>query len=221
MQLIKAVGQGARSGGKFAFAGSFAEEFGSHLADSIAGVEHSKSLAQESQTVLLNTVTGAGAGAFLNGSIYSGVIIWQLTPARSKFSMGAAHKASNSANKISRTAETSDIVKIGRKTSDEPTIFRQGTFADDAIGWEGNYVKGKEWASDNPLTTPNYAKLYGLPAENTGKPDWVVGGRMQGPYKTRPAPPSHNNPFNTGGGNEVLPQNPNDVIIDWFHMPKL
>ncbi len=100
-----------------------------------------------------------------------------------------------------------------------PTVFRQGTFADEAIGWEGNYVKGRQWATDNPLTTPNYAKKYGLPAENTGKPDWVVGGRTQGPYTTRPAPPSHNNPLNTGGATEVLPQNPNDVRLDWFHMP--
>jgi hypothetical protein len=101
----------------------------------------------------------------------------------------------------------------------EATVFRQGTFADEAIGWEGNYVKGRQWATDNPLTTPNYAQKYGLPAENTGKPDWVVGGRTQGPYTTRPAPPSQNNPLNTGGATEVLPQNPNDVRLDWFHMP--
>lgn len=99
------------------------------------------------------------------------------------------------------------------------TVFRQGTFADDAVGWEGNYVKGRQWATDNPLTTPDYAKRYGLPTENTGNPDWVVGGRTTGPYSTRPAPASHNNPLNTGGATEVLPQNPNDVILDWFHMP--
>jgi hypothetical protein len=100
----------------------------------------------------------------------------------------------------------------------EATVFRQGTFADEALGWEGNYVKGQQWATDNPLTTPNYAQKYGLPAENTGKPDWIVGGRTQGPYTTRPAPRSHNNPLNTGGATEVLPQNPNKVILDWFHM---
>lgn len=98
-----------------------------------------------------------------------------------------------------------------------PTVFRQGTFADEAIGWEGNYVKGKYWATDNPLTTPGYAKKYGLPAENTGNPDWVVGGMVQGNYTTRPAPPSHNNPVNTGGATEVL--NPENVQLDWFHMP--
>ena len=105
-------------------------------------------------------------------------------------------------------------------TAETPTaVFRQGTFADPATGWEGNYVKGQQWATDNPLTTPNYAQKYGLPAQNTAKPDWVVGGQVQSPYTTRPAPPSHNNPFNTGGATEVLPQNPNNVRLDWFHMP--
>lgn len=99
------------------------------------------------------------------------------------------------------------------------TVYRQGTFADDAIGWQGNYVKGKQWANDNPLTTPDYAKKYGLPAENTGKPDWVIKGRVNGPYSTRPAPGSHNNPANTGGGREIIPDDPSGVRLDWFHMP--
>jgi len=97
------------------------------------------------------------------------------------------------------------------------TVFRQGTFADDAIGWKGNYLKGKQWAGENPLTTPNYAKRYGLPAENI-KPHWVTGGKTTGSYTTRPAPPSHNSPINTGGGPEILPKNPNSVRLDWFHM---
>ena len=97
--------------------------------------------------------------------------------------------------------------------------FRQGTFADEAADWGGNYVKGKQWAADNSLTTKGYAKKYGLPAENTGKPDWVVKGRVEGNYKTRPAPASHNNPANTGGGTEILPDNPNNVKLYWFHMP--
>jgi len=98
-------------------------------------------------------------------------------------------------------------------------VYRQGTFADEAVGWEGNVVKGKQWANDNPLTTPDYAKKYGLPAENTGKPDWVVKGRVKGDVTTRPAPASHNNSANTGGGTEVLPAEPDDVTLDWFHMP--
>ena len=98
-------------------------------------------------------------------------------------------------------------------------VFRQGTFADESIGWEGNYVKGQQWATDNPLTTPNYAQKYGLPAQNTVNPDWVVSGQVQGPYTTRPAPPSFNNPLNTGGATEILPQNPNNVQLNWFHMP--
>ncbi len=100
-----------------------------------------------------------------------------------------------------------------------PTAFRQGTFADEAKDWGGNCVKGKQWAADNPLTTKGYAKKYGLPAENTGKPDWVVKRRVEGNYTTRPAPASHNNPANTGGGTEIIPGNSNDVRLEWFHMP--
>ena len=98
------------------------------------------------------------------------------------------------------------------------SAFRQGTFADESADWGGNYIKGKQWAADNPLTTKGYAKKYGLPTENTGKPDWVVKGRVEN-YKTRPAPASHNNPANTGGGTEIIPDNSNNVTLDWFYMP--
>jgi hypothetical protein len=100
----------------------------------------------------------------------------------------------------------------------EALVYRQGTFADESVGWDGNYVKGQQWAGENPLTTPNYAQRYGLPAENTMRPDWVAGGKTTGAYSTRPSPPSHNNLFNTGGGPEILPQNPDRVRLDWFHM---
>ena len=119
---------------------------------------------------------------------------------------GAAIKAVRGADKVADVAKGT-------------TVYRQGTFADDAVGWKGNKVKGEQWATDNPLTTSDYAKKYGLPAENTGKPDWVVKGRIEGDYSTRRAPASHNSPANTGGGTEVLPNNPNDVKLDWFHMP--
>lgn len=73
-------------------------------------------------------------------------------------------------------------VRLARATARSaevaPTVYRQGTFADEATDWSGNYVKGKQWATENPLTTPDYAKKYGLPAENTGR-DWVVSGRVQ------------------------------------------
>jgi hypothetical protein len=107
----------------------------------------------------------------------------------------------------------------GRFAKNPKTVYRQGTFPDKSVGWGGNYVKGKQWASDNPLSTPGYAKKYGLPAENTGKPDWIVKGKTTGDYTTRPAPASHNNPTNTGGGTEVIPKKSNEVMLDWFHMP--
>ena len=98
-------------------------------------------------------------------------------------------------------------------------IYRQGTFSNEAMGWEGNFVKGRQWATENPLTTPNYAEVYGLPSENTGTPDWVVGAKVEDDYTTRPAPASHNNPANVGNAIEVLPQNPDTVVLDWFYMP--
>jgi RHS repeat-associated protein len=110
-------------------------------------------------------------------------------------------------------AEAKSALKSG------PTVYRQGTFADPKVGWEGNFVKGRQWASDNPLSTPGYAKKYGLPAENSATPDWVVGGRVQGEYATRPAPASHNCPGNSGGAVEILPSSPSRVRLDWFHMP--
>lgn len=87
------------------------------------------------------------------------------------------------------------------------------------VGLASNDVKGTCWATDNPLTTPDYAKKYGLPSGNSGSPDWVISGQLQGPYSTNPAPASPDNPSNTGGGTEVRPTNPDQVIINWFHMP--
>jgi hypothetical protein len=98
-------------------------------------------------------------------------------------------------------------------------VFRQGTFADETKNWGGNYVKGQCWASDNPLTTPDYARKYGLPSANSGKPDWVVGGKVVGPYKTRPSGPSLDKPENTGGALEVFVEDPAAVVLEWFYMP--
>jgi RHS repeat-associated protein len=99
-----------------------------------------------------------------------------------------------------------------------PLVFRQGTFADEAVGWPGNFVKGKQWASDNPLTLRDFPKRYGLPSENA-TPDWVVGGRLRGDFRVQPAPASHNNSLNTGGAPEYLPTDPDDVTLEFFHMP--
>jgi len=82
-----------------------------------------------------------------------------------------------------------------------------------------NYLKGRQWATDNPRTTPDFAKGYGLPAENTAPSNWVVKGRAEGEFTTRRAPPSHNYPANTGGRIKLLPANRGDVRLEWFHMP--
>jgi RHS repeat-associated protein len=123
------------------------------------------------------------------------------------------------ASKLGELQKLKFAGNLGKMEGKSVAVFRQGTFADEALGWEGNYVKGRQWATDNPLTTPDYAKNYGLPKENTSKPDWVVGGHTAGAYSTRPAPPSHNNPINTGGATEVLPGDPDNIRLHWFHMP--
>jgi hypothetical protein len=97
-------------------------------------------------------------------------------------------------------------------------VYRRGTLPNPQVGWEGNFVKGKCWAPENPLSTPDYAVKYGLPAENS-KPEWVVGGRVNGPFIRRPSPPAYNQPDNVGGGTEIFTPDPNVVDLDWFHMP--
>jgi len=93
-------------------------------------------------------------------------------------------------------------------------VYRQGTFANGQ--WGGNYIKGVTWAMGNPIKTSNYAIKYGLPAENSGNPDWIAGGRTMGGYKIGVASSSYNNPVNIGGANEIAT---NEVRLDWFHMP--
>jgi RHS repeat-associated protein len=99
---------------------------------------------------------------------------------------------------------------------ESPFVYRQGTFPDPTKGWPGNRIFGQQWSPENPLTTGNYAQKYGLPGGNSGSPDWIIGGRVQGGFSTRSAPPSFDGAGNTGGSLEILPVN---VILDWFYMP--
>lgn len=101
---------------------------------------------------------------------------------------------------------------FGKKT---PDLYRRGNFPKG--DFPGNKPKGNEWAGENPLTTEDYPKKYGLPKENSNKtPDFVVKGQPNGPVKVGKAPPSHNAPENTGGGIEYRTD---DVKLEWFHMP--
>ena len=97
--------------------------------------------------------------------------------------------------------------------SNGTAIFRRGTFSG------GSKIKGGEWALENPLTSKDFAKKYGLPAENSGKPDWIIKGKIDGGYTYGPAPASYNAHGNIGNAIEIRPNSPNDVILDWFHMP--
>jgi hypothetical protein len=98
------------------------------------------------------------------------------------------------------------------------SIYRQGKFPSKT--WGGNKIKGTEWAPKHPLRTSEFPKKYGLPAENSGRPDWVIRGNTGGGnYRSGPAPGSYNRPENIGGARQVVPADPNDVNLDWFHMP--
>jgi RHS repeat-associated protein len=138
----------------------------------------------------------------------------------------AAKVASRVAPRVMGAAKAAMArAKVSGKGAIEPSgsssdvLFRRGTFADSSRGWEGNQIKGQHWAAENPLTTPDFAKKCGLPAGNSAEPDWVIKGRLEGPSTSRAAPASHDNPLNTGGGGEILPQDPSRVRLEWFHMP--
>ena len=169
--------------------------------------------------------TAARGGSAAAQAAYKGILVTEAATGGYQIGKGAGQIAegdyeSGALNVVAGSLRVGgSIVSAGAIAPTTTKVYRQGTFADEATGWEGNYVKGKQWANENPLTTPDYAKRYGLPAENTAKPDWVVGGNTTGAYSKRPAPASHNNPLNTGGGTEILPKDPTSVRLNWFHMP--
>ena len=106
---------------------------------------------------------------------------------------------------------------IADETGSGSTIFRRGNFPKE--GWKGNNPHAPDWAPENPLTTPNFPRDYGLPPGNsTPIPDWVVGGRLRpgANFRVEPAPGI---PPNPGGKLQVTVPNPNDVRLNYFHMP--
>lgn len=115
----------------------------------------------------------------------------------------------------SLSVNKADPIELGKIkiTAKEAELYRRGTFAGNSN------VKGEQWAPENPLSTPDYSQKYGLPLENSGNPDWVVKGHIVGEYGQGPAPRSYNNPTNMGGATEIRINNPDDVQLDWFHMP--
>ena len=165
-------------------------------------------------------IVGDSAAAvvpFLPGGVATGIKAYRAADTAAD-ALKAARKGGEAVEQKAK-AGSKVTVAGGNAAAHGTEAFRQGTFADKAADWEGNFIKGKQWAADNPLTTKGYAQKYGLPKENTGKPDWVVKGHITEKYTTRPAPASHNNPVNKGGGIEIKLDEPNKVKLDWFHMP--
>lgn len=87
------------------------------------------------------------------------------------------------------------------------TVYRGGKLGESNIG------EGQFWAAEHPLN-PGYADKYGVASFQ--EPDFIVGGKLQNSnFITRPAPPV---PPNSGGGTEIVTP-PNNVRLDFFHMP--
>lgn len=75
------------------------------------------------------------------------------------------------------------------------TLFRIGTLG------QSQAAEAQFWSLQNPLTTPNYPGLYGIPPENVTNANFVETATLTPgtPFITRPAPPVGTNP---GGGEE-------------------
>jgi hypothetical protein len=84
------------------------------------------------------------------------------------------------------------------------------------IGMKNQSNTGLEsqfWSLENPLTTPNYGKKYGIPEANLKNIDFVETGivKKDVPFITRPAPAVGDN---FGGGIEiVVPKNSSAVTV--------
>jgi hypothetical protein len=217
---------GAAAGGA---AGGFTAGFGSGLS---SGASFGESLAFGG----LSALVGAGTSAALAGATYgTAKVVSAIRQANAqarasgvKTPVGQQGKGSTTsslnANKGDSASRSQALSSRGSEVGNSDQIdrivirksdaeaYRQGVFG------ESN-IKGGQWAPENPVSTPDYAQKYGLPAENSGKPDWVVKGRIVGEYGQGPAPASNNNPANTGGATEIRPNNPDDVQLEWFHMP--
>lgn len=101
-------------------------------------------------------------------------------------------------------------------------LYRIGTAAPTdpktgAIGRGSEGVEGQFWSPENPLTTPGYAKKYGIPQSNIDKADFIEVGELApgAPFVVRPAPPPAGQPHMAGGGLEVVTK-PGGVQVNSF-----
>lgn len=76
-------------------------------------------------------------------------------------------------------------------------LYRLGTLG------QSQTAEAQFWSLQNPLTTPNYAGLYGIPPENVANANFIETAvlKPETPFITRSAPPVGTNP---GGGVEVV-----------------
>ena len=99
-----------------------------------------------------------------------------------------------------------EALKLREYVDSGGNLYKAGTFG------RSNAADSQFWASENPLTTPGYANKYGV---DFSKVDYIIGGKIKGPYITRPAPGLGKN---AGGALEVV-TDPFGVELDFFYMP--
>lgn len=160
---------------------------------------------------VLHTLEGNWVDAGLSFAAMVPFLGNAITPLKYADEAVDAAKALDNARDASKVADNCPI--------DTGPLYRRGTFPDPDKNWDGNYVKGKDWSQENPLTTPDYADSYGLPSGNSSDmPDWVAGGHVNpdaGAASFGAAPGIGDN---VGGAFETT-ASPSDVTLDWFHMP--
>jgi hypothetical protein len=110
--------------------------------------------------------------------------------------------------------------------------YRSGLLPNPEAGFQGTYLTGSlgQWSLTNPASQSNYADAQGLPAENQGPPDWITGGTINsdaGSVGYGPSDPQGDAEFyfpgspvpTTAGGAPEFSVSPNDLTLQWFHMP--
>ena len=158
---------------------------------------------EKGNEVLINGFIGLGTGG--RGKINGNKLLNQDAFAK-VLNKGASEAITTPYGKAvqSTSKEALELIKY---VDNGGQLYRGGTFG------RSNVTDGQFWAPENPLN-PGYTNKYGV---DFSKTDFIIGGKQVpgSPYITRPAPSLGKN---AGGGIEIV-NNPNSVMLDFFHMP--
>jgi hypothetical protein len=104
------------------------------------------------------------------------------------------------------------FLDLRNQVIDGATLYKLGTAG------KSDTAEAQFWAIENPLTTPDYAKKYGIPEENIKNYDFVETAVLRdgSAFVTRPAPGFGNSP---GGGPEVVVERGGVEIRSFISLP--